>query len=165
MLPIKDYAGDYWITKKGQVYSTIKNKFMATNKHRGGYLTVMLYKNKIGKRFYIHRLVAQTYKSNSDDSLQVNHIDFNRANNCVDNLEWVTVLDNIGHSVKAGRRVVKGAIGERNTKAKVDSSAVYQIRRLCEQKVYSTVQLADIFDIHKSGINNIASKRTWKHLP
>lgn len=52
----------------------------------------------------IHRLVAQAFLPHSDDSLQVNHIDGNKFNNCKENLEWCTDRYNIQHSIDSGLR-------------------------------------------------------------
>ena len=51
-----------------------------------------------GKNRYLHRIVAKTFIPNPENKEQVNHKDGNRANNCVDNLEWVTQLENTKHA-------------------------------------------------------------------
>lgn len=102
-LMIKDilgYEGHYKVDMYGNVYSLKSNKILAERPHSNGYKTVGLYLNGRGKNFYIHRLVADAFISQSRDGLQVNHIDGNRANNRVDNLEWVTVSENIKDSHK-----------------------------------------------------------------
>lgn len=51
-----------------------------------------------GKTLKVHRIVAETYLPNPDNLPQVNHIDENKKNNCVSNLEWITNAENINHS-------------------------------------------------------------------
>lgn len=64
-----------------------------------GYLSVYLKdQNNKYKICYIHRLVAQTFIPNPENKREVNHIDGNKKNNCVDNLEWATREENIRHA-------------------------------------------------------------------
>ena len=63
--------------------------------HSQGYKTVALHR----KNFFVHRLVAQTFIPNPHNKPQVNHIDGNRTNNHVSNLEWVTQSENEHHKV------------------------------------------------------------------
>ena len=51
----------------------------------------------------MHRLVCEEFIPNPDNLLEINHKDFNRTNNCVDNLEWVSHVDNIKYSADRGR--------------------------------------------------------------
>lgn len=82
----------YITTKKGWKYlskgKTLKPWFAS-------YLTVQLTNNK---RATIHRLVAQAFIPNPDNKAEVNHIDGNKRNNCVSNLEWVTRSENHTHA-------------------------------------------------------------------
>jgi hypothetical protein len=73
----------------------LKPNFNKTN----GYLSVYI-KSKDGKyRYcYIHRLVAQAFIPNPKNKREVNHLDGNKLNNCVDNLEWATRKENIRHA-------------------------------------------------------------------
>jgi hypothetical protein len=61
-----------------------------------------LFKNGIRHNFQIHRLVAATYIDNPLNKPQVNHIDGNKSNNHVSNLEWVTQSENIRHAINTG---------------------------------------------------------------
>lgn len=98
---IKDYEGLYWITPCGRIFS---------EKRRGGggelkphlgqhYLYVGLCKNNKVKRYYVHRLVAETFLTKPENCNEVNHIDENKLNNCVNNLEWTTHAGNMRHSL------------------------------------------------------------------
>lgn len=58
---------------------------------------------KYGRRFYVHRLVARAFISNFSDDMEVNHKDFNKSNNCLDNLEMVTRKENMSHAVSSYR--------------------------------------------------------------
>jgi len=86
---IKDYDG-YKITKDGRVWSNKSNKFLST-RICNGYEYV-----KIMKDLAIHRIMAQTFIPNPENKPNVNHIDNNRTNNKLENLEWVTQKENCG---------------------------------------------------------------------
>lgn len=100
---IKNYEGLYQVSNLGNVRSlnrivscNIKNnnkaikkgKILKPNKKRNGYLQVCLLNKQKRKYCNIHRLVAETFIPNLNHLSQVNHIDENKDNNCVDNLEW-----------------------------------------------------------------------------
>lgn len=79
------------------------SKFLCTWTDNVGYKQALLYKN--GKRHYkrVHRLVAEAYIPNSDNTkTQVNHINSNKTDNNVDNLEWVTNSKNTKHGYESG---------------------------------------------------------------
>ena len=89
MRDVKNYEGLYAVTSCGQVWSYRSQKFLKPTSATKGYLVVNLYKdNKNKKRCYVHRLVAEAYIPNLDNLPQINHKDENRANNCLQNLEW-----------------------------------------------------------------------------
>ena len=67
-----------------------------------GYKAVTLHKAGQGKMMLLHRIVAQTFVPNPENKPQVNHINGNKADNRVENLEWVTAQENIEHAVKTG---------------------------------------------------------------
>ena len=68
-----------------------------------GYLMVYLSKNSIKKTKQVHRIVAEAFIANPENKETINHIDCNKLNNNVSNLEWMTNLENIQHSIENGR--------------------------------------------------------------
>lgn len=98
---------DYYITSCGKVWSFKSNKFLSLKKHKYGYLYIDLYNENERSRFYVHRLVAQAYIPNPENKLQINHIDGNKKNNCVKNLEWNTPSENLQHAYNIGLRKTK----------------------------------------------------------
>ena len=102
MQPIKDYEGKYYITPQGDVVNTKGKTLAYTVNKKTGYKSVSLWKNNIGSSKTIHRLVALTYLTNPNNLPEVNHIDGNKLNNHVDNLEWVTRSENMIHAYATG---------------------------------------------------------------
>lgn len=107
----------YVVYEDGSIYSTITNKFLkGTVNCKNGYVYVVL-RNKNGevKNKAIHRIVAENLIYNPNPSVHnvINHKDYNRQNNTIDNLEWCTQLDNIRHCIDRGRvsRNTKTVIG------------------------------------------------------
>lgn len=100
MRTIKGFE-DYCITEDGRVYSKKRGKFLKHGVAKNGYCFFIL--SKTGKTYYryAHRLVAQNYLGDRK-KLQVNHIDGNKSNNTLANLEWVTAVENITHAVVTG---------------------------------------------------------------
>lgn len=87
---IEGFEGLYQVSNMGRVKSLRRNIILKSQIARSGYKRIQLYNNKGYKHFQIHRLVATAFISNPDNLPQVNHKDENKANNCVDNLEWCT---------------------------------------------------------------------------
>ena len=102
MQPIKDYEGKYFITREGNVVNAKGNILAVVVNKATGYKAVSLWKDNKGRNYTIHRLIATTYIPNPDNLPQVNHIDGNKLNNQVDNLEWVTPSGNIQHAYDIG---------------------------------------------------------------
>lgn len=73
-----------------------------TYKNNRGYLAVSLFRNGNGKDITVHRLVAQEFIPNPNNLREVNHIDGNKENNNVDNLEWCTREENLEHAKNSG---------------------------------------------------------------
>lgn len=99
MLEITNYPG-YYITEKGDVFSNKRNslKKLKLENHYTGYLYVNLYNKDGRKHFRVHRLVAEMFIENPMNKLFVNHIDGDKTNNEVSNLEWNTSSENTQHA-------------------------------------------------------------------
>ena len=101
MRQIKDNL-DYLVTVEGRIFSLKTMRFMKATKRPDGYVYVRI----ANKTHRVHRLVAQTYIPNPENKPQVNHIDGNKANNMLCNLEWMTQSENIQHSFDIGLRPI-----------------------------------------------------------
>lgn len=94
--PVKNYP-DYWVSSYGRVYSFKSEAFLKGSKASCGYKVVRLTNHKT-TTLDLHRLVAEHFVSGYFKGAHVNHIDYNRLNNNVNNLEWVTQYQNNKHS-------------------------------------------------------------------
>lgn len=105
-LAVPGYEGLYEVSSLGNVRSLFRyKKILKWNVHsRTGYATVQLFKNKIGKRFLVHRLVASAFIPNPHVLPQVNHKDENKLNNEFVNLEWVTADENMKYGSRSERQ-------------------------------------------------------------
>ena len=92
---------NYIINKDSSVWSNLSNKFLKPEKTANGYLRVELQ----GKKYFIHRLVAEKYLSNPNNLPCINHKDENKENNNVSNLEWCSYQYNNNY----GNRIAKAA--------------------------------------------------------
>lgn len=112
--------------------------------------------NKIYK--FRHRLVAEVFLNKSSELLEVNHIDGNKLNNKVDNLEWCTPSENIKHSFKIG---LKNFLGEENPRSKLTKAQVLEIRELAK-KGLTQREIGEIFQITQGHIAAIINNKCWK---
>lgn len=117
--PIVNYEGYYEVSNLGNVRSIdrivktkkdtvkiIKGKQHKLTLTKSGYISVTLYKDSKQKSFRVHRLVAEAFIPNPNNFSQVNHIDENKSNNCVTNLEWCSASYNIKIRSKKNERKI-----------------------------------------------------------
>lgn len=94
---LEGFDYDYLIDTEGNVY-----RKLTPNQHPQGYLRLGLRAKGVRKHFNVHRLVAQAFIPNPDNKPFVNHIDGNKANNRVENLEWCDQSENMLHAYNTG---------------------------------------------------------------
>ncbi|AXI08214.1 hypothetical protein CUC15_04205 [Oceanobacillus zhaokaii] len=97
---IKDYP-NYYVSKEGEVFSSKINRVINQSINASGYRTVNISFDGKRKRLLVHRLVAEAFIPKPKNKPVVNHIDSNRSNATVDNLEWVTYRENSIHMVNS----------------------------------------------------------------
>lgn len=160
MKNISGYGGRYGVTIDGQVYSHLRKRFLAQSSIRG-YLCAHLSKDGVGKCLYIHRLVAEAYIPNKYGKREVNHIDGNKHNNHINNLEWATRSENMQHAFDNG---LKTALrGSKCGTAKLTEISVAQIRNKRTQGK-TLQQLAHEFGVSIAAIGYVINRQTWTHV-
>lgn len=158
---IKGYEGLYQVSNLGNVKSLERlvynqhnnyikpERILKPRRKEDGYLQVYLYNNG-KKQAYVHRLVAESFIPNTDNKAQVNHIDFNKENNIVENLEWVTAVENLRHYRKSD----KWEEMNRQKKKKLASKTIYRIKKHKDNiiKLYkNNYKIEDIAKLLKVG--------------
>lgn len=107
---IEGYEGVYQVSNLGRVKRFETGRILKGVKNEYGYLLANLSKNNIRSTKRIHRLVAEAFIPNPQNKPEVNHIDENKLNNDITNLEWVTSKENLNHGTRnerAGKAISK----------------------------------------------------------
>lgn len=175
---IKDYEGYYQVSNLGRIRSLdryieqsradgtiyqrfMKGKILSLNKTNGrGYHIASLGKGceEYRQNYYIHRLVADAFLPNPNNLPEVNHKDEHgdKSNNSVDNLEWVTSIENKEHA----KNNYLNAIGIRSGTSKLTENEVMNIYNSTK----SSKELSMQYNVGTGCINSIKAKRSWKHI-
>ena len=99
-----DLKYDYYANDNGSIYSAISNKILSYQLDKDGYAKVQL-SSTDGKRhrYSVHRLILENFQPIENmDKMQINHIDGNKLNNKLENLEWCDSSYNNTHAYKIG---------------------------------------------------------------
>ena len=164
-VPINGWNGIYEINNKGHV-RRLKGRFcpdaprlLNPKKNTSGYFQVRLSNNGYFKAFTLHRLLCLTFKPNPLLLPVVNHIDGNKLNNDLDNLEWTTYKQNNDHAMY----VLGKNRGSARAFAKLNESDIPIIRTLTSRG-FSTRQIGRLFATSGAAISHISTKRSWTHV-
>lgn len=168
---IEGFEGYYAISDKGRVMScdrkivekntgsvVTRKSTILKNITTQGYSRVSLSRNDKKYAKMVHRLVAIAFIPNPYNKREVNHIDGDKNNNHVSNLEWVTPKENTKHAWDTG--LCKPSFGESHGCSKFKNEDILLIRS-CN---YSTPVLANMYKVNKSTINRIKKRVSWKHI-
>lgn len=173
-VPVGGYEGLYEVSNYGRVKScnrivksranstrTVKERLLKPWSNERGYKLVDLCVDSTKQSHRVHRLVCQAFLINHEGKSQVNHIDGDKTNNSLDNLEWSTIDENIAHAFKLGLRCNKGV---KNALAKLTEEDVISIRELYAKNDITQKELSKKFNIVPSQVSKIISKEAWPHI-
>lgn len=167
------YEGYYKVSNKGRIKSVFREvpgsykcggsfrrgeKLIKPKVGSTGYYTAQFCKLGVSKSVLVHRIVALAFIENNKKLPYVNHLDFNRLNNCLENLEWCDQKRNVHHAIENGR--VPVFFGENTSNNKLTSEQVLKI-------FYSPQPLEEIaknFGITRGQVGCIKSGKSWSHL-
>jgi hypothetical protein len=121
MKDIKGFEGQYAVTSCGKIWSYKRHKFIALSTTSGGYVEAILFTGDKNhkKHLQVHKLVIEAYKPNtSGQKLECDHIDENKQNNSINNLQWVTHKENCNRGTR-NIKISKSMIGNNRGKRRV----------------------------------------------
>lgn len=101
---VEDFGKRYWITKSGKVVSTTYGKLKQLKVQTGRGVVYPFCPLGANGNLYLHRVLALMFIPNPDEVTNVNHIDGNKHNYKLENLEWVTPSENSLHAYRLGLR-------------------------------------------------------------
>jgi hypothetical protein len=159
---IDGYDGLYQISDFGRVKSLkgCNERILKQTINKYGYMIIYLSKDSIKKTLSVHRLVAQSFLEYKTDKLFVNHIDANKTNNHISNLEWVTPKENTAHAIK--HNLLKSLYGEENGKTNLTKEIVRNILKLYWLDKLNVTKIASLLKINRRTVNSIVKGVNWK---
>lgn len=174
--PVVGAEGAYSISSLGRVRS--ENRVVAlksgvlqprrgqilrahANPHRMGYIytAIRFHGEKIRASHVVHRMVAEAFIRKMAAGEEVNHIDFDTANNRVANLEIVSHVDNVGHTVRASRNTRGERVG--NSKLLPDDIRyIFTLRGLG----LSQYEISALVGVGQTQVQRILAGTRWQHV-
>jgi hypothetical protein len=170
-MPVVGYEGLYEVSDHGAIRSlsrvsernsrwgryerTITGKTMALMTSPNGYQQIALYNDGKMKRFNVHRVVMAAFVG--PNALPINHIDGDKLNNVLSNLEYCTHKENTHHMIHV---LGKGQRGEQVSNARLNEEAVRDIRK----ELLTVQQYAEKYSVTRQAISLVKNGRNWKHV-
>lgn len=155
---------DYYVNEYGEVYSLKSNRVMRTEVTNKGYYKLKIRFNNKYYRKYPHIMVAETFICHKpEDKTDVNHIDGNKKNNHVSNLEWTTRSENLKHAIDTGLK--PKLYGEDHNGCKYSDSVFKKIAILKKQGL-DTATISKIVNMNHGYLKNIlnGNAKSRKHI-
>lgn len=160
-------SGLYSIEEDGRVWSHFSKKYMKVKEDKDGYFALSLKNNNNGySKFSIHRLLMIAFNPIENmEQMQVNHINGNKHDNRLENLEWVTGEQNLKHARDTGLNKTFGQIGVNHPNNKITEQEAKKIIALFKDGKKPKEIILEVPNATKNIINSIIHNRTWTYLP
>ena len=152
------YEGLYKVSNFANIFSCINNRLLTPYFRKNKYVTITLSKNGKSKTFSLHRVVAIPFLINEFNYIDINHKDFDKHNNYVNNLEWCTRSENIFHAYKNGLRKT----GEKSHFCKLLNKQILEIKTLIGSNI-TQKEIAKIYTINIKTVYRLKNNLTRKH--
>lgn len=139
--------------RKGKGWQTFPECELRPRRIGAGYLAINSKEQGVKRTLYLHRLVAEAFLGKPADANEVNHLDGNKQNNCLVNLEWTTHSANLQHAYREGLHPSRSLTPEQ----------VHEARSLLAGG-QSLQQVAAVLGVSRSAINHLKQGRSWAWL-
>ena len=159
----KHYVDKYYVSNSGLIKNNNTGRILRPRLDKRGYVKHSLSVNGEIITVYPHRLVGLLFVEGFEEGLTIDHIDGNKLNNHLSNLEWVSNTENISRAHKMGLHDTRG---ERNGNAKLTEKDVIWIREhyIKKDKDYGTKAIAQKYNIGETTVREIISGKKWKNI-
>lgn len=160
-LPVVGYEGFYEVSDLGRVRSVRSGQVLILRNATNGYRAACVNVNGHKEKLLVHRLVLSAFVRPPQIGEVCNHLDFDKANNRPENLEWTTPAGNSAHAKEARR--MNSPIGERHGGAVLTDDDVRCIRKLCANGS-SRYSVARFFGVSEGHVCLIVKRKRWAHI-
>lgn len=165
------FSERYYVSNMGQIFTTsahgkkdnptIMKPARSFDKRRGTWQYMKTVMD--GRNIRVHRVVAQAWIPNPDGKPFINHINGNKADNRVENLEWCTNAENIRHAYRTG--LEQRQLGEKHHSAHLTNEQVRQFKwEWAHNRKMTRKQYAEALGVSEAAIKDIIRGRSWKWL-
>lgn len=153
------FESNYEVSTYGRIRNASTQQIKSQRFDRYGYKRVTLYPS--AKTYVVHQLVAKVWLGDMSQTLQINHKDFDKTNNYVDNLEWCSIKENCRH--REDHLDPRRLDGSKNPVSTYTEEEVLQIRELySDGKKYRDI--ARMLGRHSEAIRRIVRRESWTHI-
>ena len=161
---VKDYPL-YSVSNLGRLKNNKTQKILKGGLDIYGYRIAILCNNGKRKSKTIHRLIAEAFIDNPDNKPQVNHINGDKSDNRLENLEWMTAGENTRDANRHGKGHQMNQNGEKNSMSSLTEQQVIEIIKETKKPNRRKDQkIADEYGVTRKTISNIRHNLTWKHI-
>jgi hypothetical protein len=160
---IQGYEGLYQVSDFGRVRSFKRSSghvVLKQNNTRGYMQVVLSNSDRVRQTYSVHRLVATAFIPNPDKLPVINHVDRNRGNNRVSNLEWTTASLNVLHTYK----VYHAVRGDEHYISKLSESDAQNVYELAWSGTLTQSKIATLFNVSRSTVETIKHGHAWNHV-
>lgn len=153
----------YLIDEEGNIWSPYKKDFLSPSPTKKGYYRIVLQTTEGKKTFQLHRLVLETFNPiDNSKEMEVNHIDGDKSNNKLENLEWCIGSFNVRHCLETGLKIP--ARGEQVGSNKLTEKEVMEICELLKNSNLSLREIGEKYQVSRYCIHDIKRKKSWSWL-